>query len=124
MIQENRGSGSELKRKWELAAGLIGVGGEGEGRLAVNRCDVKWPLIYPWNARGAIAGSATLGNYFTARYGGLLRLAYVPRSHTRNVVPANLNLEIRRGARAHGPGLLEHEERARNEDRRRRYAAT
>lgn len=70
MIQENRGSGSELKRKWELAAGLIGVGGEGEGRLAVNRCDVKWPLIYPWNARGAIAGSATLGNYFTARYGG------------------------------------------------------
>lgn len=71
MIQENRGSGSELKRKWELAAGLIGVGGEGEGRLAVNRCDVKWPLIYPWNARGAIAGSAMLGNYFTARYGGV-----------------------------------------------------
>lgn len=76
-IQEIWIQGKTKMRK----AGLIRVRTRGGGKLAVNRCDVKWPLIYPW-----IAGLATLGNYFTARYGGL-RLAYVPRSHTRNVAP-------------------------------------
>lgn len=70
--------------------------------MAVNRCDVKWPLIYPWNARGD-RGFGDAWKLFHGEIRG-------PAARVRSAVayskrrPANLNLEFR--STCAGPGLL------------------
>lgn len=68
--------------------------------MAVNRCDVKWPLIYPWNARGD-RGFGDAWKLFHGEIRG-------PAARVRSAVayskrrPANLNLEIQEHVRGAG----------------------